>query len=159
MTTFSDQIRENIKRTRMANGITPEQMATHLNISPRAYAEFETGNTKLDLERLSQIAERFEMGLLDLLSAHERKTVNNLNNHRDGQCVVANNNVYLLDREVYEQHIHDLRSSTEYLKEENSALTRELQESRKGCSLAKDEVAALQYKLLQFESLLIATAT
>ena len=103
MASFSDQIRDNIKRTRTANGITSEQMATHLNISLRAYAEFETGRTKLDLDRLDQIAQRFEMSLLDLLSVHERKTVYN--------------NAYLIDREVYEQHIRDLRSEIEYLRE------------------------------------------
>jgi|GEM_PF-796968 len=124
MTNISDQVRENIKRAREYRGISPEQMAAHLDVAPRTYLDFESGKSKLELERLQKVAEKLDMSTEQLMALHEHNTFNTLNN-KNGQCFMANTHVYVVDRQVYEQHIADLRREadqwwTEYiqLKEE-----------------------------------------
>lgn len=117
MQTITEDVRENIKKMREFRSISPEQMATHLDMSPRAYYDFENGSTKIDLARLEKIASILEVTLDQLMHLNERSIFNTLNNHQNGQCIVANNNVYVVDREVYEQQLADLRNTAEHWRE------------------------------------------
>ncbi|MFN0212991.1 MAG: helix-turn-helix domain-containing protein [Saprospiraceae bacterium] len=101
MHTITEDVRENIKKMREFKGISPEQMATQLGMSPRAYHDFENGGTKIDLARLEKIAPILEVTLDQLMHLHERSIFNTLNYHQNGQCIVANNNVFVVDRDVY----------------------------------------------------------
>jgi len=124
MTNISDQVRENIKRAREYRGISPEQMAAHLDIAARTYLDFESGKTKLELVRLQKVAEKLDMSTEQLMTLHEHNTFNTLNN-KNGQCFMANTNVYILDREVYEHHISDLRREAEMWRAEYLQLREE----------------------------------
>lgn len=42
-------------------------MADHLGISPSAYGKLERGETRIDIERLKQIADALEMDIIDFL--------------------------------------------------------------------------------------------
>lgn len=124
MTNISDQVRENIKRAREYRGISPEQMAAHLDIAARTYLDFESGKTKMELERLQKVAEKLDMSAEQLMTMHEHNVFNTWNN-KNGQCFLANTNVYLLDRQVYEQHIANLRREADLWRAEHAQLKEE----------------------------------
>lgn len=49
-------VNENLKKIRTAKGVTQAHLAKRLNISSMAYSRMETGETKIDVERLKIIS-------------------------------------------------------------------------------------------------------
>ena len=62
-----DTARINIKRHRELKGLRQQDMADKLSMNIRSYQNLEGGATKLDLERLGQIAEILETSTEELL--------------------------------------------------------------------------------------------
>lgn len=62
-----DTARLNIKRRREIKGLRQQDMAEKLNMNIRSYQNLEGGSTKLDLERLGQLAEILETTIEELL--------------------------------------------------------------------------------------------
>lgn len=62
-----DTARFNIKKSRELKGLRQQDMAEKLNINIRSYQNLESGTTRLDLERLAQIADVLETPMEDLL--------------------------------------------------------------------------------------------
>ena len=62
-----DTSRINIKRQREQKGLRQQDMADKLNMNIRSYQNLESGTTKLDLERLEQIADILETSTEELL--------------------------------------------------------------------------------------------
>ncbi len=62
-----DTARLNIKRGREIKGLRQQDMADQLSMSLRSYQSLESGETKLDLERLERIAEILETSMEELL--------------------------------------------------------------------------------------------
>lgn len=58
-----------IKRLRKFKGITQEAMAEHIHLSLRAYQKIESGDTKLDIDRLKIIADILGVSMIDLVNA------------------------------------------------------------------------------------------
>jgi transcriptional regulator with XRE-family HTH domain len=59
--------RLNIKRKREIKGLRQQDMAEKLSMNTRSYQNLESGATKLDLERLEQIASILETSMEELL--------------------------------------------------------------------------------------------
>ncbi len=62
-----DTARFNIKKQRELKGLRQQDLADKLSMNLRSYQNLESGATKLDLERLGQIAEILETTAEDLL--------------------------------------------------------------------------------------------
>ncbi len=62
-----DTARLNIKRQREIKRLRQQDMADQLSMSLRSYQSLESGETKLDLERLERIAEILETSMEELL--------------------------------------------------------------------------------------------
>ena len=62
-----DTARLNIKKSRELKGLRQQDMADKLSMNIRTYQNLENGETKLDLERLEQIAEILETSMEELL--------------------------------------------------------------------------------------------
>ncbi len=62
-----DTARLNIKKHRELKGLRQQDLADKLCIGLRSYQSLENGETKLDLERLEQIAKILETGIEELL--------------------------------------------------------------------------------------------
>ena len=58
-----------IKKLRKFKGITQGVMADRLNLSLRAYQKIESGKTRIDIERIRQIAEILGVSVSDLVTA------------------------------------------------------------------------------------------
>lgn len=60
-------IHEKIRTLRELNNWTQEDMAEKMDIAPNTYARFERGETRLDFNKLQQIAMLFHCKLTDLI--------------------------------------------------------------------------------------------
>lgn len=58
---------KNLKRLRLLNNLTQEAIAKKLNISQNAYSLMENGKTKIDVQRIRQLIEIFNVNSTELL--------------------------------------------------------------------------------------------
>ncbi|RRD90931.1 helix-turn-helix domain-containing protein [Conchiformibius steedae] len=66
------EIHDKIRFIREQQHITQEEMAEKLNLSASGYSKIERGETKLQFQKLEQIARIFQMNLTDLIGLNER---------------------------------------------------------------------------------------
>jgi transcriptional regulator with XRE-family HTH domain len=66
-----DTARLNIKKRRELKGLRQQDMADKLCMNVRSYQNLESGNTRLDIERLEQIAGVLETSIEELLRTGE----------------------------------------------------------------------------------------
>lgn len=62
-------INEKIRKLRENNSWSQEQMAEKLNMSLNGYAKIERGESKIYLERLEQIAQVFDIDIVELMQS------------------------------------------------------------------------------------------
>lgn len=65
-------IHSKIKKLREDNHWSQEDMAEKMNMSLNGYAKIERGETKLYLEKLEQIAQIFNIDVVDLMNTNEK---------------------------------------------------------------------------------------
>lgn len=75
-TFLKKQIGLKIKQLRTIKGWSREQMADKLEMSVAGYGSIERGETDLCITRLTQVAETFEITLVDLLGLTEKMVFN-----------------------------------------------------------------------------------
>lgn len=68
------EIGQRIRRIRKANGLSQEELAGKVDISTTHMSHIETGNTKLSLPVLVDIASALEVGTDDLLNGNHAET-------------------------------------------------------------------------------------
>ena len=68
-------LKEKIKNLREMNGWSQEVMAERLYMSKNGYARIERGESKLNMERLEQIAEIFNIDVVDLISQEYERAI------------------------------------------------------------------------------------
>lgn len=71
-------VHEKIRLIRQAKGLTQEEVANKLQMSVNGYGDIERGETDVNLSRLEQIAQLFEIRLSELFGLDE-KTVFHVN--------------------------------------------------------------------------------
>ncbi|ROI13890.1 MULTISPECIES: helix-turn-helix transcriptional regulator [Epilithonimonas] len=86
------KINEKIKQLRALSSYSQAYVAEKLFISQRAYSDIENGKTKIDIDRLKDIAKLFDTSILDILTTSQ-------------------------NQEIYLQKIKHLESEVELLKE------------------------------------------
>lgn len=78
------KVNEKIRTIRQLKDFSQEDMAEKLGISKNTYANIERGETDVSVSRLEQIANTFEMDLVELFNFGERTVtclIGNSNNH------------------------------------------------------------------------------
>ena len=93
-----------IKSLRKSRGITQEQLAGYLEISPQAVSRWETGASCPDISLLPQIAGLFEITVDELLGVNETEK------RREIQAVVAETSA-MIDKNITEEPIRTLRAA------------------------------------------------
>jgi transcriptional regulator with XRE-family HTH domain len=90
------EIQEIIRQLREKNDWSQEDMAERVGLSKNGYAKIERGETNLNLERLEQIANLFDLSVIDLIEMSDKSVVcmitdsiNNSNNHYNGSETMA----------------------------------------------------------------------
>lgn len=69
-------IGKNIRQLRQRQGWSQGEVAKRLDISIPAFSKIETGITDVNISRLSQIADLFEVSAVDIISSEENGTSN-----------------------------------------------------------------------------------
>lgn len=64
---------ENLRDLRKDFGYTQEQIATHLNISQRAYSHYENGTREIPLDLLIKVCQLYEVSLDFMVGLEKRK--------------------------------------------------------------------------------------
>jgi transcriptional regulator with XRE-family HTH domain len=100
MQNISEFLRHNIRKVRIQRDLSHEQIADLLGISPRAYTNLENGATQIDIIRLENGADILQTNIDHLLHFHEGSSQNHFYN--SSHCIVANNDIFVIAREVYE---------------------------------------------------------
>jgi transcriptional regulator with XRE-family HTH domain len=80
-------VNEKIRSIREAKGLTQEQAAEKLNMSPSAYGEIERGESDPKLSKLRKIADIFEIELSELIRLTEKDnlTINIMSCQENGK--------------------------------------------------------------------------
>lgn len=112
---------EKIKEFRKKRGLNQEDLAEHLSMSQSAYAKIENGHTALDVKRLIQLSEYFEVPVSDFLP-NQKEHVYQLNS-QDGYQNLQVENFYADGRSLLKSkdaHIQHLEKEIEFLREQLS---------------------------------------
>jgi len=116
------ELHEKIRFFRHAKGLTQEQMAEKLDITPVAYSNIERGKSGILMERLEEIAKAIEVDLLDLLSLGEKNVIvlhgDNSNSPNSFNSFLQNVNFPDKNNFIIEQKDKEL----ELLKQQNADL-------------------------------------
>ncbi|MBP3292753.1 MAG: helix-turn-helix transcriptional regulator, partial [Clostridia bacterium] len=91
-----------IKNLRKSRGITQEQLAGYLDVSPQAVSRWETGTSCPDIALLPQIAALFEITTDELLGVNETEKRREIN-------AVVRETSALIDKNITEEPIRTLR--------------------------------------------------
>ena len=70
-------VHEKIRLVRQAKGLTQEEVAEKLDMSVNGYGDIERGETDVNLSRLEQLADLFEMTLVQLFGLDEKNIFTN----------------------------------------------------------------------------------
>lgn len=119
---------DKIRHFRTKKGLTQEVFAEMLGISLQAYNKIETNKTKVDIERLQQIAEKLETNLVELLSYGDQDIyyINNTNHEqKGGNGFVIHNNLPSDYLQLVEK-VKTLEKDISHLKSTNEALQKEV---------------------------------
>lgn len=100
---------EKIRLLRVSHNLTQEEMAEKLNLSPSGYAKIERCETDISVSRLEQIAQTFNLSIIDLLSLSHTPAKSNMVNFNDRS---KNKNIYLgspaMDSPAHQYLVHEL---------------------------------------------------
>jgi len=108
-----------IKKLRISSGITQDQMAERVHLSLKAWQKIENGVTRLDLDRLNQIAEILEISLVDLINSEEGIYIHQTNENNGNiytKEVVIHNNITESERELFTKIIADKDQEITFLR-------------------------------------------
>jgi len=107
-----------IKKLRSSIGLTQEQMADRVHLSLKAWQKIENGITRLDLDRLNQIAEILEISLVDLINADGNYVHQEIhkNDNIYNKEVTINNPTSDSERELFHKIISDKDQEIAFLR-------------------------------------------
>jgi transcriptional regulator with XRE-family HTH domain len=130
-----DTARLNIKKQREIKGLRQQDLADKMSMSLRSYQSLENGETKLDLERLEQIAKILETSMEELLQQEGvviHQEINEASGTGSGTGIFNN---YGIEKEVVDMIVEAKDSEINSLKEEIKSLQEEIKYFRERLDL------------------------
>lgn len=109
-----------IKEIRESKGLSQESVAYDLNITQQAYSRIEKNPESTTLKRLKELSKIFEVSLISLIGEEDNYIQQNFQQQGGYATSVINmqgNNLIIEEKRLYEEHIKDLRSQVELLKQ------------------------------------------
>lgn len=122
-------IQSKIKRFREAEGTTQQEMADKLHIHVKTWQKIENGITRLDLERLKQIANVYDIPVEDLINTDDSIYISEI---KDNKVDFNNSHVTINDKSENETKLYEkLLDEKDRIIEIQSKLITELEEKLK----------------------------
>lgn len=128
-----------IKTLREAKHLTQEQMAQKMHIHANTYGRIERGETKMTEHRLAQIADIFNVNMIDILNTPEEKIIFLISENQVSDNVGNINFGYTNEM----NHCNDAQPEIQYLNQEINYLNTLLKEKELRLK-EKDGVIELQ---------------
>ena len=93
-------LNQKIRTIREQNALSQEDMATKMNMSVNGYAKIERGETKLRLDKLEQIAQIFNLDIVELLSSDQQNIflINEHSNLSSNYYGKSNGNDFVIEK-------------------------------------------------------------
>lgn len=107
------QIGHKVKKVRELRNFTQEYMADRLGIAQMSYSRLENGQTKMDLNRLQQIAQILEVDPFALMSFDENYVFNSC--QQSGKITNQYNGLAEAERNTFIKRIEELEKEVERL--------------------------------------------
>lgn len=122
-----DTARLNIKKRREQKGLRQQDVADKLNMNIRSYQNLESGVTKLDVERLAQLAEVLEAPIEELLKqegVYIHQEIQEIKDSGSGFVYYQEVSGKLFEKllDAKEAEIQSLKEENKYLKEKMDQL-------------------------------------
>jgi transcriptional regulator with XRE-family HTH domain len=125
-----DTARLNIKKQREIKGLRQQDLADKMSMSLRSYQSLENGETKLDLERLEQIAKVLETNIEELLKNEGMYVYQEVKDGGSGSGCGFNTtgNIYNygVEKEIVDKLLAAKDSEIQLLRDENKYLREKL---------------------------------
>mgnify|MGYP006377953583 CR=1 FL=1 len=114
-----EKVLKKIREARKNKGLSHENMANELDMSPSAYNKLERGETTLSLERLLKISEILEVNVGDILDIVPTNQFNQINRESSTGYLQHQEiqNMYQDNKEVYDKLIASKDEQIAFLKE------------------------------------------
>jgi transcriptional regulator with XRE-family HTH domain len=112
-------IGEKIRKIRTIKGFSQDYVANLLNISQAAYSDIETNRSKVNFERIQEIANIFKLDVNDLIAFDENQVFNNtFNENSSGYFNFKKfiNETFDKEREADIDQIKSLKEEVLYLR-------------------------------------------
>ncbi len=104
-------IHNKIKKLRIQSGLTQQEMADKLNMHLKTWQKVENGFTKLDIDRLKEIAEIFDVNVEELINTDEGVFINEVSGNGIGysneEVQITHNYCSENEKALYERIIAD----------------------------------------------------
>jgi transcriptional regulator with XRE-family HTH domain len=104
-------IHNKVKKLRIQSGLTQQEMADKLNMHLKTWQKVENGFTKLDIDRLKEIAEIFEVSIDELINTDEGVFINEVSGSGIGysneEVQITHNYCSENEKALYERMIAD----------------------------------------------------
>jgi transcriptional regulator with XRE-family HTH domain len=110
-------IHNKIKKLRAQVGLTQQEMAERINLHLKTWQKIENGITRLDLDRLKEIADILETTVEDLINAEDGVYINEIRNNDVGfnNSSVTIQHKSELEKELYERLLNEKQNQIEIL--------------------------------------------
>lgn len=115
-------VHDNIRLLREVKRWSQEDMAQRLNMSVNGYARIERGETKLHLDKLLQIADIFEIDVIELMAANDKGMLFLMNRHCDNMGAQYYGNV------VQQNHVAEIEKLNLMLRHKDELIEQKNQE-------------------------------
>ncbi len=143
-----DTARLNIKRRREIKGLRQQDMADRLSMSLRSYQSLESGETKLDLERLERIAEILETNMEELLKPegyYIHQEIKEGGSSSGFGLNFGNENTYNygVEKEIVEKLLEAKNGEISLLKDANQVLKEDMKSLKEENKYLKDKIDQL----------------
>lgn len=121
------EIHDKIRVMREINQWSQEEMAEKLEMSTTGYAKIERGQSKINVERLKQTAQIFNIDMVDLIAAHDKSfffSIGDYNHNTNGRNIGHNEKLVLENEkckallETKDKEIEALKQIIELLKKQ-----------------------------------------
>jgi transcriptional regulator with XRE-family HTH domain len=109
-----------IKEIRESKGLSQESVAYDLNITQQAYSRIEKNPESTTLKRLKELSKIFEVSLISLIGEEDTYIQQNFQQQGGYASSVINmngNSLSTEEKRMYEEHIKDLRSQVDLMKQ------------------------------------------
>jgi transcriptional regulator with XRE-family HTH domain len=143
-----DTARLNIKKRREMKGLRQQDMADKLNMNIRTYQNLEGGVTRLDIERLEQIAKVLEMPIEDFLKAdgyYVHQEIKEANRGSGHGFAFGNENTFNdgINKEIMDKLLDAKDGEISLLKEENQVLKNDVKSMKEEVKYLRDKIDQL----------------